>query len=193
MTLTTMTAPAPPRETTLRDYLRQEPEADHRKIDTAFGQLDLTKPNDLAHFLRAHFLALSLLEPFLRNAAELPPMDSRLHLIQADLVILGDRCPELPAREVAALHPLGAAYVVAGSSLGQRVLRRHWARSGDPDVRQAGRFLGDDSLTPYWKALQSELAQPSHERPDTPAILEAARRTFALYEDMLGLTAYRQL
>jgi heme oxygenase len=79
-------------------------------------------------------------------------------------------------------HPLGVAYVVAGSALGTEVLRRHWQEGSDERARLAHRFLGDQRMRGYWQETLAALwaAEPSPE--EAQVIVDGAEEAFTVYQ-----------
>ena len=171
----------------VRFILREQTAAAHSRVDARFSRLDLTRGDGLARFLGASRVALGALEPVLAAAPGLPPLPSRLALIDADLAALAAPAPSgHPAAPPAPGDPLGAAYVVAGSALGARVLRRRWARSDDQAVRKAGRFLTFTGLDGYWDAVQAALRGVPQEAGRIAGLVRGADWAFAVYETAIG-------
>ncbi|MEX0341168.1 MAG: hypothetical protein AB3N06_01140 [Erythrobacter sp.] len=71
--------------------------------------------------------------------------------------------------------PLGACWVLAGSSLGNRAIL---ARLGKSGLQRPVAFLSDTRMTAYWKQLRPLLERP-HSLPDDRAALAAAQATFS--------------
>ena len=168
-----------------RFALRDRTAACHARIDAAFGRLDLTTPAGLATFLAANHAVLSVLEPILHGAPDLPALPPRLPALEEDLAALGHPIP-CPARlDMSGHDRLGIAYVVGGSALGGRVLERRRAASADPAVRSAGRFMDDPRMMPYWASVQGSLRiiMPGDERFD--GLVKAAEATFGAFGSAL--------
>lgn len=184
--------------TSVRQLLRTATRSDHEAVDDAFSELDLTRAADLAVFLGAHLTALRELEPFFEGLLPETPWPSRVPLLLADLEALGaptvdDRgagSPRLLSETASAdlesrSARLGAAYVVAGSHLGLRVLRRTWAESEDERVLAADRFLQDESVAGYWQALLPRLEECGNDAQRLAAV-SGARLAFSRFAEGLA-------
>ncbi len=172
-----------PARLTLRDATRTT----HDRTDAAFSTLDLAARADYGVFLSSHWLAYSVLEPVFR--AELPPAlhpPAMAALLAKDLAALGIALPDSPAPAFGG-DALGAAYVVAGSHFGKRVLSRRHGHSDDPQMRAAGSYLASPALTAYWPVLQDGIEKAA----ETPARLErmvaGADAAFALFAACLEI------
>lgn len=173
-----------------RFHLRDLTRAAHRRTDAAFSALDLAQRDDYAVFLKSHFLAYRAMMPAFEAglpADQRPP--AMADLLAEDLRALGVEVPEaaIPAFEG---NALGAAYVVAGSHFGQRVLSGQHGRSEDPVVRSARRYLASPALKAYWPVLRDAIERPT-DAPDDSDRLDrlaaGAEATFALFADCLTL------
>ncbi|MGB6318139.1 MAG: hypothetical protein WBG08_05840, partial [Litorimonas sp.] len=78
-------------------------------------------------------------------------------------------------------HPLGYAYVIAGSQMGARLLHRDWSRATDPAVRSAGRYLSANLQGRAWPELMRRLKSMSGAGADADAALATANRVFDAY------------
>ena len=170
----------------LRDFTR----AAHRRTDAAFSVLDLTQRDDYGIFLKTHLLAYRAMMPVFEAdlpAERRPP--AMADLLVEDLHALGLDPPRAVAPDFDG-DALGAAYVVAGSHFGQRVLSGQHGRSGDAAVRGARRYLSSPALKTYWPILQKaiEQAMESPRAADRLDQLSAgAEKTFALFDHCLTL------
>ena len=156
----------------LRARLREATHNQHQSLDKALGQLDLAERNDYARFLRVQADARVGVEQWLvRNAPRdwLPP--SQASLLARDLEWLGSAPDEnSPVRfeepDTASGSWLGVAWVLAGSSLGNRMMERDLAARAPDHWPMA--FLRDDAMPAYFKALrpllQTTRSNPGAER-----------------------------
>lgn len=168
----------------IRDVLRRETRAEHEATDEAYSKLDLASRRGLTAYLQAHRLALSVAEPVIAAHPCGQDFPARVHLVDGDLLALG-ALPPAPKSLGLPSHALGAAYVVAGSSLGSQVLRQRWAASPDPSVQSAGSLFGDARMLAFWKGFQPTLAASWDEAEDRDAVLLGARETFILFREAL--------
>lgn len=170
----------------LRVHLRAATMAAHDLLDTTMQAASgWQNRGDYARFLALQHAARVPLEAWLdANAPHdlCPPPQTGL--LAADLAALGH--PVLPSRPALApalprLSPLpgtvlGAAWVLAGSALGNRAIAKAVARIGGG--RWPIAFLGDRAMMAFWQDLRFRI-----ERPASPAeaagAAEAATAVFA--------------
>jgi hypothetical protein len=75
---------------------------------------------------------------------------------------------------------LGAYYVIAGSRLGAQVLKRHHAKSTDPTILGADRYLTAPTGLGMWKALLYQLTEMNSET-NGAAVIAGALDAFDVY------------
>ncbi|GAM03184.1 biliverdin-producing heme oxygenase [Novosphingobium sp. MBES04] len=168
--------------------LRAVTRASHDRLDAAFGALDLGAADDCARFLAAHAVAVKGLDaPFRRFVEEeldMPCPDFPA-MLAADLAERGLSMSALPAPEPdACVHApcggAGVAYVIAGSRLGNAVIRAegyHGRETGLPS-----RYMEDDTGHAVWKALNTWARARSFGPSEERAVEAAALATFAHFE-----------
>ncbi|MFC4293505.1 biliverdin-producing heme oxygenase [Novosphingobium tardum] len=163
---------------TIRNLLRDETRYAHEALDRSLAGFELADPHSYAAFLRFHARARTGVERWLDAVApegSAPP--SQVALIASDLGALD--AGTLPSGPDFAPSPaadwLGVAYVVAGSHLGNRFLL-----AGAENAIPAGarRFLGGETMNPYWKALQQPLGAKAT-AVDARGIVAGALAAFA--------------
>ena len=155
----------------------------HRELDDRLSRLDLRKPADYRRFLHVHARAVPPVEAALDRGGLDALVEGwcagrRGPAIESDLAALGDEMP--PAADPPAIHGvaelLGTAYVLEGSRLGGRVLRRQ-VGDGLPAT-----FLSESSPNP-WPALIAVMDRHLDSDTLVGEAKSAARRTFALFLD----------
>lgn len=169
----------------LRERLRAETGDRHRRLDAAFGELSLAERADYALFLRAHAGAYGAL---LRGAEPRTTLALGLGTIRGLLAedLRGLDAAEPPGIPAPCLRgTLGLRYVIAGSHFGKRVLDRRRARSLDPRVLDAGRYMASPLLREMWRQVLSDLADAGAEGPVADDAVHDADRVFALFQDSL--------
>ena len=91
--------------------------------------------------------------------------------------------PETSAR------PIGRPVRSLSRQLGDaRLLRRQWAKSDDPDVLGAGRFLNSDDQADLWKTFVSELSAAPANGDVADDIIASANTTFDVFFKTFELT-----
>ncbi len=154
----------------LRAQLRAATQQDHQSLDDMLGPLDLSDRHDYARFLDVQLSARLGVEQWLFQHCPyewLPP--SQVSLLRRDLEWLGHVADEAsaPAFVAPAITPnawLGAAWVLAGSSLGNKMMERELAPRVEPSWPMA--FVRDEAMPRYFKALHPLLQD---REPNLPA------------------------
>ncbi|MEM7779259.1 MAG: biliverdin-producing heme oxygenase [Pseudomonadota bacterium] len=151
---------------TLRQYLRAATAHSHDKLDHAMrDQGGWEQADDYARFLQLQHAARVPVEAWLEAHA---PVDLRpprqTGLIANDLTELGANLPSSDADfamdDADDATFLGAAWVLAGSSLGNRSILAELKKRGEPAAHWPHAFLGDDAMLAFWKRLRARIEQP---------------------------------
>ena len=166
----------------LRSHLRAATMAAHDLLDHAMQAASgWQSREDYARFLELQHAARAPIEDWLDAHAPdglNPPHQTPL--IARDLATLGRPAP-VPAPmftigRTGTGHALGAAWVLAGSALGNRSIAKQVRRIGGGAWPMA--FLGDDAMLGFWQALRSRIEQ--HARADeAEGATDAATAVFA--------------
>ena len=152
---------------TLRQYLREATANAHDTLDHAMrDEAGWEKEADYARFLSLQMAARIPVEAWLETHAPAdlqPPRQS--DLIANDLAQLGVEPPAAaaPFALEGAHHEtacLGAAWVLAGSSLGNRSILAQLQKRGGAAAQWPHAFLGDDAMLDFWKALRGRIECP---------------------------------
>lgn len=165
-----------------RFALKAATDAIHRELDTALSRLDLGEPSDYRRFLQFHGRTVPAIEHALASGGLGDLVEGwgearRSSAIESDLRLMGEGMPAAvsapPIHGTAGL--LGTAYVLEGSRLGARVLRRR-VRKGLPTE-----FLDDRNGHGAWPKIVAALDQILHSDVLLCEAKEAAYRCFALF------------
>jgi heme oxygenase len=152
---------------TLRDHLRRATACSHERLDRSMRPAsDWRSRDDYARFLSTQYAARLPVEGWLmaHAPAGLKPPE-QTPLIARDLVRLGAPVPGrdggFTLAEAGPSAVLGVAWVLAGSSLGNRAMLHDMRRALDRDTA-AGTdwpqdFLGSRAMTRFWKALRQRI------------------------------------
>ncbi len=162
---------------TLRSRLRSATAPLHDRLDASMSA-EVTSLPAYGRFLRVQLAARAPIEAWLAANAPAglapPPMAA---LLVDDLVALGQpwslaSAPFSLAKEA---DVFGAAWVLAGSHLGNRVIL---SKIGDSARRLPTAFLSDPAMALYWRSLLPRLGEQVSEVHAAPAVT-AAKRVFA--------------
>ncbi|MEM9310293.1 MAG: biliverdin-producing heme oxygenase [Pseudomonadota bacterium] len=156
----------------LRHTLRGATASAHDLLDgTMRAAAGWASRDDYARFLSLQYAARLPVETWLADnaPADLNP-PAQASLIAQDLVELGEPVPasaspfDLPvpaveAAEVTRAEALGAAWVLAGSSLGNRAILAEVRRAAEQNAQPLWptRFLSDAAMLDFWKGLRTQL------------------------------------
>ena len=160
---------------TLRQYLREATASAHDTLDHAMrDEAGWDEEADYARFLSLQMAARIPVEAWLDAHAPTdlrPPRQS--DLIANDLAQMGIEPPAATAQFAlddaqAETACLGAAWVLAGSSLGNRSILAQLKKRGGAAAQWPASFLGDDAMLDFWKDLRSQI------ECDAPAADQAA-------------------
>ena len=156
------------------------------------GGLPLASNAHYAMFLSAQYTAREALERAFETQPPrgLPSPPRQTPMIADDLRVLGRAHPTTaaPITFANADAALGAAWVVSGSSLGNRTLLAQRRKAG---LHTPEAFLSDDAMPLYFRQLLHLL-----DRPASPASFEhaiiGARQAFALFETAFSASQMEQ-
>ncbi len=133
----------------LRARLRGDTRHCHAALDDQVTRLDQQGAEGYARFLLLQWRLFAALEPVSQSAACAPVIRDLTQRAGADLEQLGrlGPVPRLPLDP----HPLAVDYVVSGSRLGAKVLRKRWLDRGLPETAYAGSYLSAPPYMEYWR------------------------------------------
>ncbi|MBB3033958.1 biliverdin-producing heme oxygenase [Alteriqipengyuania lutimaris] len=158
----------------LRAKLRAATQDHHQSLDTALGRLDLAEREDYVRFLTVQARARAGVETWLARYCPpewMPP--SQAAALERDISDLGHAplrtTPAFAHGDEGPVAWLGAAWVLAGSSLGNRMMERDLSARAPSGWPMA--FLRDSAMPAYFKALRPLLeaidVNPGAERTAT--------------------------
>lgn len=164
----------------LRETLRRETRAEHDRLDAMMADLPLGSDADYRRFLAIQYRARRPVETWVAQNMEsawAPP--PQCPAIAADLA---DLDAETPAGGAPFSAPegsgLGVAWVLAGSSLGNRALLKQRTKAG---LDGPTRFLSCSLMSDFFKHLLLKIN--CDREPEQHALAVAgARSVFALFE-----------
>jgi len=147
---------------------------DHERVDLSFSRFDLASAADYSAFLVLNALALNALRPWWRSVDE-ADFGGLADALAVDLAEFAGALPDA-IRTSGPIDGLGLAYVVRGSRLGSKILRKR-VRPGFPTA-----YL-DFKPAMSWRDMLQQVdrhdpSRSGHEH----ATIAGARATFAVYE-----------
>ena len=166
---------------TLRSRLRAETADDHARLDSAISTADVATRSGFVRFMQTHEAAFRALDSVARS----PQLHDLADRAARDLQSLGAEAVVLPRIE-AALDPWAVEYVVQGSRLGTKVLKRRWQESTDPQVRAASAYFDAPSDPAAWRSTCDALDALPAKGAEADRIVADARRIFDIFSDALA-------
>ena len=154
----------------------------HDTLDLRVAELRLTEPEDYAEFLLFQYRSRLPVESWAEKEMPrelLPPL--QVPLIETDLSALGCSVPSRVGDFVlpTGSDPIGAAWALAGSSLGNRAMLNSMRKAGGLRADWPDAFLSDTAMTHFWTGLREKIEQPYS--GDPAAALRAAEAVFARF------------
>lgn len=167
----------------LRSTLRFETAIAHERLDQALCVYDLTTQRGLAQYLKVHLLACLHLNQLTTDEGFRCEIATKISSIQADLGVLNTTLSshKLPTSN-AYQHPVGLTYVIAGSSLGGKLLFNDWAKTIDPVVKKAGKFMHSAKITDSWKKFLTYIDKNDFSSEEIEKIVSSANYCFGVFE-----------
>ena len=183
----------------LREWLRSKTQKAHDRADVAFGALLQEGLQGLQKLLTAHALAAPALclrirmQPSLPFGNDFDPAQVT-SLLACDLERLGATppAPVLTEGFTTAAECAGAAYTLAGSRLGSKMIARQW-RARFPDSGFSSAYLDHENLFGDWRTFCSCLNGLEEISLNRNLILNGALAAFALFEAACDTAVAAQL
>ncbi len=181
--------------TSLRDWLRQETRASHERTDEMFSRLRTVGAAGVKHFLTAHALAAPAIASRIHRKRDLPfatdfdpaPLTA---LLRRDLETLGAALPP-PAPIDGLASPAecaGAAYTLAGSRLGAKVLANQWS-SSPPATGFSSAYLNQENLFGGWREFCGHLNSLDDLEAERRLVLNGALAAFEHFQTAFAQAA----
>lgn len=169
-------APSPVPDT-LRARLRRDLRAAHDALDDVSAQMTLETLEGYVSFLGMHAFGMGAIEGLACGDDVAAMRADLLQRVRGDLVALGQTVPTPPSAPPQ-IDPLAIAYVLAGSRLGNAVLRQRWergelARSGVPSA-----FITAPDYHEVWRAFCAQAREMPATGPAADRIVADSDQLF---------------
>lgn len=166
---------------TLRSRLRADTAERHARLDRDISTIDIAIRPGFVRFMQTHHRAFRALDA----VAPLPALRDLADRAGRDLDQLG--APEAPVPDKGGpLDPLAVDYILQGSRLGTKVLKRRWQATDDPQVRAAGAYFDAPVDAEGWRATCDALAARSAAGPAADRVVSDALRIFDIFGTALA-------
>ena len=168
--------------TDFRTQLRLETAADHDRVDTLFTGIDIAEFAGFTRFLEIHLACFRMmLTRSTGNDGVFAILIDLIRRIEDDLSTLGVWEIDQPSLQLDKIDPLALDYMVAGSRLGTKVLRKRWGSTDDRRVRAAERYFGFEGGSEYWKTVCNMLSAIPADSERAATITRDVKALFALF------------
>ena len=161
-----------------RWHLREATAADHARLDAAVSRFDVATRDGLAGFAITHLAAFRAMQ----SVAERADLRAMIDALTRDLLSLG-AAGEVPTLTAPATDPLAVDYILAGSRMGTKVLRRQWASATDAGVRAASAYFGLPVDPAEWPSVRLALSQVDAGSDRAARIVADVGALYGLFEE----------
>ncbi len=165
-----------------RQVLKNETQADHERVDGLISLIDLATFDGFIRFLSIHQSCFRVMRDLVTTESDAwSSLDEMVRRIDADLATMGTSATVGVVSDIHKPDRLAIDYVIEGSRLGSKMLRRRWLTASDPIVRQANAYFSLAPVPGRWRDVCDQLSNiPGHsERAGT--IIEDTKMLFALF------------
>ncbi|PYE85670.1 hypothetical protein [Pseudoroseicyclus aestuarii] len=187
-----MTRPDPAAlpEDSLRQRLRRDTRGAHEAFDVRLSARPIDTRPGFIRFAQSHEAAFSSLARGLAGQGD-EAAEPDLQDLAADLAgrlgrdLRSLSVPALSPLPPARVDPLAAGYILHGSRLGTKMLRRSWAETADPDLARADAYFSADAGIEGWRAFCDRTDDMPASGPRADCVVRDAAALFALFETAL--------
>ena len=176
----------------MRQRLRAATAPLHDRLDDAMGALPVGDDNSFARFLTIQYASRRYLDAGFSDyrPAQIGAPPSQLDLIARDLEVLGGAPAEIAgsASFESTAAALGAAWVLAGSSMGNRAMLAQRRKLG---LGHADAFLADPRMPDYFQSLLPLLAG-DFDTLEQDRMIDGATLAFTTFLDVLARTELKE-
>ncbi|AKH43863.1 heme oxygenase [Altererythrobacter atlanticus] len=170
-------------ERNLRASLKRACAEEHDRLDRMVSRLDLCSTTHYRQFLTMQLSARAPIERWaLRHCPDTTRPPPMVPLLLEDLAELGEpfSVPRRNFHMPDGADPLGMAWALAGSQMGNRAILTRMRKAGASTA--ATRFLSDDAMTGFWNRLRPTIEQAADPAQVNAASM-AARAVFACFAE----------
>lgn len=166
----------------IRSILREKTSAAHSDLDAALIKYDLKTQSGLGSYLSVHAIARQCIGESSKDFRDLIKNHAKIRDLRADLSVLGVSLPVCGMQRFNIIHPLGLIYVIAGSSLGSKILYKDWAMADDCVVKCAGKFLTSSKESADWVDFLERTDKLKLTQTELDDVVLTANTVFSIYK-----------
>lgn len=165
-----------------RSILRDATRAEHDLLDARFTALDISERAGFSVFVHVHLTCFQMMADAAEEGSYAGGLLRQMAAaLSDDRAVLGTAQPAPHSMLPATLDPLAIDYLVAGSRLGTKVLRKRWAASADPVMQRANAYFGLESDPAFWRSTCAALSSIAADSPRAKAITRDSKILFGLF------------
>lgn len=167
-----------------RHVLRARTRDQHDRVDDAFSAMDIQTQDGLRAFLGVHGACFQgMLGVAHSDSSARRMLSDMIARIRVDLHELGG-CIEVRATGLTdGVDPLALDYVLEGSRLGSKVLKKRWGAASDPAVLRANAYFSMPSDASRWSQVCFKLGRVPVDTKQAHDITQDVIRLFTLFHD----------
>lgn len=168
--------------TDFRKILRDQTRPDHDRLDELIGTLDISQRLGFTTFAEMHlscFLAMQARQSATSKSAQ--TLRNMIDGLRKDLSVVTDRKTVTRAELPNHVAPLAIDYIVAGSRLGSKVLRKRWSKSTDGKVQGASVYFQQPVDPRLWPETCQALSDVVPTSAQAGAIIKDTKALFQLF------------
>lgn len=166
---------------TLRSRLRADTAAQHARLDEAISTADISTRSGFTRFMQTHHAAFRAIDA-VAPRAELRDLADRAG---RDLARMGMATGPMPESD-GPLDSQAVDYVLHGSRLGTKVLKRRWQTARDPQVQAADAYFGAPIDPAAWRATCAALEARPAAGAASDRVVSDAGRIFDMFRTALA-------
>lgn len=165
-----------------RRVLKAATREDHARLDARMSAIDLRAADGFVRFLSIHQGCFRQMRGLAApRTLTWQSLDDMVQALEADLASMGAApAPTVPC-DAPRVDGLAMDYVIEGSRLGTKVLRRNWLGASDPAVRRASAYFSLVPTPGRWHEICEKLSELPADGARARAIIEDTRMLFSLF------------
>lgn len=167
---------------TFRNILRDSTRPQHDALDDLLSSLDIAQHEDFSSFAEIHLVCFQKIHGCANGVGyALQLLSDMVRCLRSDLAVLGHPSSSTPPAPYPTLDPLAVDYIVAGSRLGSKVLKKRWLMSDDATVQGADSYFSLAVDASFWPDTCRKLDEISPGSARAAAIIKDTQAMFDLF------------
>ena len=165
-----------------RHILRQQTSTDHDRVDALMSGFDVATRDGLLQFLGLQLDCFEAMIPAARgDSVARHQLLSMTAAIRRDFATLVEPKQDSEPSQLNPLDPLALDYIIEGSRLGTKMLKRRWAAAKDPQVSAAKAYFSFESEPGRWRQVCNALSEITPDSTRATAVIADTATLFELF------------